>query len=419
MRSYRTNAIPFCPFFGLLILAPWCVPLLRVPLSHVIAQSGRNRSALNKFTRHAALTTSILVVKIDVVATSGSRSRVPVLQEVCKLMARIDLRLTGQSAVAASPRPALRGHPTPCTTPLLRRVSDMEALVGGPLHLPSRASHSSFTDWLTALVAQGYQQVDYDKLPDPNRAEDCPEEADEQSRLDDKGGNERTVFTITIGALEVKVISGAKATGTGWRVWPASRLLAECIFANSALLTRSTRTIELGAGCGLVGCTAGKISPNEILISDYKDAIVARITRAIELNGLVSGAHSLSQQYLTSSRSHYCCSGRLDQHTCPVCAQLHDDPGFRPYLLTRSRRYARRRYPHTVCTWRYLSRLLLALPRRLRRVRGQHSPCVSEVRVSTPAPRLARATSLPLQSLDICTRRVASERVALSAMIGN
>lgn len=131
--------------------------------------------------------------------------------------------------------------------------------------------------------------MDFGKLPDPNRAEDCPEEADEQSKLDDRGGSERAIFTITVGPHDVKVISGKRANGTGWRVWPASRLLAECIAANAPLLARSSRTIELGAGCGLVGCTAAMTSGGSVIITDYKEPIVTRISRALELNGLTSG----------------------------------------------------------------------------------------------------------------------------------
>ena len=144
-----------------------------------------------------------------------------------------------------------------------------------------------FDTLMRALLEQSYEVIPFTKLPDPNRSSEFPQEAAEQSRLDESRYPERSVVTIPVGdALEVKTVLGARASGTGWRIWPASRLLAECVARNANVLSRAARLLELGAGCGLVGLAAACIAPaSTVTITDYKEAVISRIRRAAELNG--------------------------------------------------------------------------------------------------------------------------------------
>ena len=78
--------------------------------------------------------------------------------------------------------------------------------------------------------------------------------------------------------------------GAGDVVWPASIALARML-AHVPSLTASKRVLELGCGLGAAGLAAAcHAGPASVTLTDREEALLELAQRAIEANGLPSGA---------------------------------------------------------------------------------------------------------------------------------
>lgn len=75
----------------------------------------------------------------------------------------------------------------------------------------------------------------------------------------------------------------------GLDIWPAAIELCNYLSNHPTLVTAAPRCLELGAGVGLPGLLAAKLSPTtHVVLTDYEPQVVAHVARNASLNNLPS-----------------------------------------------------------------------------------------------------------------------------------
>lgn len=110
------------------------------------------------------------------------------------------------------------------------------------------------------------------------------------------GDNSSPLQILLHQATTDDVDQGDNETNTGFIMWPSAVLLAHHLSKNPHICrgddTPDGDVLELGAGCGLAGLTAGKVLQNDessasddkVVFTDYNPAVLENLKRNIILN---------------------------------------------------------------------------------------------------------------------------------------
>jgi predicted nicotinamide N-methyase/predicted Fe-Mo cluster-binding NifX family protein len=125
----------------------------------------------------------------------------------------------------------------------------------------------------------------------------------------------------------------------GFVLWPSAVALAQWILDNPRIITDVSSILELGAGCGLVGLVAAKLSQSnarsnvensttlddrQIIITDFNPVVLDNIRHNIRLNGVQAVAQRLDF-YEQSGTSDHWISGPSDGQIALMHNEIYQD----------------------------------------------------------------------------------------------
>jgi len=101
---------------------------------------------------------------------------------------------------------------------------------------------------------------------------------------------------IKNGRIEVSILETKLSNGVGGKLWKAAMLLAEQLDdereegegeSGGGIDVKDKTVLELGAGVGLVGLTAAKLSAKEVVLSDFEAPLLEALEESVKRNELV------------------------------------------------------------------------------------------------------------------------------------
>lgn len=96
-------------------------------------------------------------------------------------------------------------------------------------------------------------------------------------------GGRVSTYSISQGEYSLRIKEGALGDGVGAKVWAAALYLCNLLAENPKLVT-GRDVLEVGAGCGICGILAAKLSASSVTLSDYADTVLYLLRDCMHMN---------------------------------------------------------------------------------------------------------------------------------------